>query len=262
LQENPFSDSANPRFFYRTEVHEEACIRMMLAVRHNVSLGLVTGRSGTGKTLVSQVILKELTPDRYVPALVLVSPAMSRTALLREILGELRVPAPEGPFVRTQELLRLLHERVIDEHGKGRKIVLLIDECHFLSAESLHIIRTISNIEVPDRKLTTCILFAEDRFLQRLEHPGFESLRTRMYLRGELTPLTGEPCAQYVKFRLLVAGGSDELFSVGALGAIHRHAGGICRRVNKIGMLALVETFLRGRSRITEETIETCAAKL
>jgi type II secretory pathway predicted ATPase ExeA len=59
-----------------------------------------------------------------------------------------------------------------------------------------------------------------------------------------------------------VAGGSDELFSVGALGAIHRHAGGICRRVNKIGMLALVETFLRGRSRITEETIETCAAKL
>jgi general secretion pathway protein A len=262
LRENPFSDSVNPAFFYKTSIHEEAVIRTMLAVRHNISLGLVTGPSGMGKTLVSQMVLQNLDPVKYQPVLVLVSPGMSKAGLLREILDELDVATPAGPFVSTRDLLKLLGDRVIELHQQGRKLIVLIDECHFLAGDALHMIRTISNIELPEQKLTTCVLFGEDRFLKRLEHPSYESLRNRIYLRSELTPLTGPDCDQYIKYRLLVCGREAPLFEGDALAALHEQSGGICRRINKLGLLALLEGFLRRQPVPDETLIRRCADRL
>ncbi len=250
LRENPFSDAVNPAYFYKTDRHEEACIRMALAVRHDISLGLVTGHSGTGKTLVSQVLLQGLDAKRCRPVLVLVTPGMTKTALLREILSELEIPLPEGLFVRTQTLIKLLHDHVIEMYHRELKLVIFIDECHFLSASSLHMLRTLSNIEVPERKLLTCLLFAEQSFLRRLSHPSYESLRNRMYLRAELAPMDAEETAEYVKFRLMVAGRMEPLFSADALAVIHERAGGIGRRVNRLCMLALLEGFLRRKDTV------------
>lgn len=260
--ENPFSDSVNPAYFYKTDQHEESYIRLMLAVRHNISLGLLTGLSGTGKTLVSQMVLQNLDPNLYEAALVLVSPHMSKTALLREILNELSIDIPAGPVVRAQDLLKLIGDRVMDLHETGRKLVILIDECHFLTSDSLHMIRTLSNIELPEKKLITCLLFAEDRFLKRIEHPSYESLKNRMYLQSHLEPMTEEECEQYVKFRLLVGGRTDPLFEEDALKAVRKASGGIGRRVNRLCMLALLEGFLRRRSSIDRDMIERCAKEL
>jgi type II secretory pathway predicted ATPase ExeA len=262
LSENPFSDAVNPLYFYKTDLHEETYIRMMLAVRHNISLGLVTGASGTGKTLVSQLVLQNLDLALYNPVLVLVTPGMSKTALLREILNELELPVPAGPFVATRDLLKILGEHVMQLHSENRKLVILIDECHFLSAESLHILRTLSNIEVPDRKLLTCLLFAEDRFMKRLEHPSYESLRNRMYLRSQLMPLSPDECAQYVKYRLIVAGRPEPLFDPEALDALYTASGGISRQINKLGMLCLLEGFLRKRQTIHADIVTHCAAQM
>ncbi len=262
LKENPFSDSVNPSFFYKTGCHELAFIRMMLAIRNDVSLGLVSGPSGSGKTLISQMLLQNLDPSQYQPAVILVSPAMSKTSLLREILHELGVEAPGGPFVRAQDLLNLLQSYVIDLYHEGKKLVLIIDESHFLTADSLHILRTVSNIEVPEHKLSTCILFAEDRFLKRLAHPSFESLRNRIYLHGELGPLDVDDCRQYIKFRLMRAGRMHDLFDEGAVAAVQELSTGICRRINKIGLLSLLEGTLRGKPTITADIVEANASGL
>ena len=261
LRANPFSDSVNPEFFYKTDAHDEAFIRMSLAVENEISLGLVTGISGTGKTLISQLLLRNMDPQKYAAVLVLVSPNMSKTALLREILSELEIEIPPD-MISTQEMLKLLSHEIIDLYEKGRKLVILIDECHFLSAESLHLVRTISNIEIPEKKLSTCILFGEQRFLKRLEHPSYESIRNRMYLRSELPPLNAADCTQYVKFRLLVAGRDADLFDDNALTAIALHSGGICRRVNKLCMLALLEAYRQELTVIGEPVISICAGEL
>jgi general secretion pathway protein A len=258
LSTNPFSDSVNPVFFYRTDAHDVAFIRMMMVIEHDISLGLITGFSGTGKTLVSQMLLRNLDPARYEPVLVLVCPNMGKTALLREILSELGIAIPRPP-VATQDMLKLLSDAIINLHNNGRKLVILIDECHFLSAESLHLIRTISNIEIPERKLSTCILFGEQRFLKRLSNPSYESLRNRMYLRSELKPLEPNETDQYIKFRLLVSGREEMLFDASAVAAIQSVAGGVCRRINRICMLALVQAFSEGKSVIDEAIITTCA---
>lgn len=261
LLENPFSDSVNPAYFYKTDSHAEALKRMVLAVEHKTSLGMITGLSGTGKTLVTQLLLQQLDPAKYQVILVLVSPGLRKTGLLREILSELSIAVPEG-ISRTQDLLKVLSNYIIDLHQQERRLVMIIDECHLLNAECLHMVRTISNIEIPECKLTTCLLFGEERFASRLQHPSYESLRNRMYLRGELLPMSAEECAQYVKFRLMVAGRIHDLFDASALAALHARSGGVCRNLSKLCMLTLLHGAMQGKSSIDETAVAAGAAMM
>ena len=261
LSDNPFADCVHPGFFYRTESHAEAFRSMMLAIEFNASLGMVTGPSGTGKTLVSQLLLQHLDPAKYHAILVLVTPGLSKTGLLREIVSELNIALPVG-VTRVQDLVKLLSNYIIDMHERGQRLVIVVDECHFLDADCLHIIRTLSNIEIPERKLTTCLLFGEARLAQRLERPGYESLRNRIYMRALLKPLRADEVGQYVKFRLMVAGRMAELFTTLALAELHAHSGGICRSLNKLCMLSLIEGAAQQQPVIDAAIVASCASKM
>lgn len=259
LRENPFADSVHPAFFFRTDGHAEAYRSMMLAVDFCASLGMVTGPSGTGKTLVSQLLLQHFEEPKHRVVLVLVTPGLSKTGLLREILSELNLALPVG-IARVQDLVKLLGNHIIEMHEHGQRLVIIVDECHLLSADCLHIIRTISNIETPQEKLVTCLLFGESRLAHRLEHSSYASLSNRIYMRSELHPLTPGEVAQYVKFRLMTAGRLDELFTESALAALHECSGGICRSVNKLAMLSLIAAADR-RSTLVDEPLVRAAAQ-
>ena len=261
LRENPFADCVHPAFFFRTDSHANAVRNMKMAVDLNTSLGLVTGPSGTGKTLVSQLLLTHFHEPKHCVALILATPGLSKTGILREILAELGIALPAG-IARVQNLLKTLSNYIIELHQQGCRLVLLFDESHLLSADCLHIIRTITNIEIPEQKLTTCILFGESRLGQRLEHATFEALRNRIYLRSELGPLTADETAQYVKYRLMSAGRLAELFTPGALGGMHAASGGIPRMLNKIAMLSLIEGADHKASVIDDAIVATAAKRL
>lgn len=253
LQENPFADAIDLKYYFQTAAQQKACQQMFATAQDGISLGLLTGPSGSGKTLVTQVLLEHLDPALFKPVLVLVTPKMSKTVLLEEMVRELGVEAPPAT---SRELLALLHRTVVDLHRAGRKLVILIDEAHFLGADALHMLRTISNLEIPGRKLVTCLLFAEESFLRRLKHPGYASLVTRMYHRAKLGPMSPEESAQYLKYRLMAAGAPESLMDERACSAIAAAAGGIHREVNRLGYLALIEGCLRQRSLITDDLVK------
>jgi type II secretory pathway predicted ATPase ExeA len=234
---------------------------MTLAVDCKASLGMVTGPSGTGKTLVTQLLLQHLEEAKYRAVLVLVTPGLSKTGLLREILSELNLALPVG-VNRVQDLVKLLSNHIIELHQQGQRLVILIDECHLLSADCLHVVRTISNIETPLEKLVTCLLFGESRLAERLTHSSYASLQNRIYLRSALAPLTAAEAEQYLKFRLMTAGRLTDLFTPEALGAVHRHAGGICRSMNKLAMLCMIEGADRRSPLIDEAIVEFAAQRM
>ncbi len=259
LRENPFADSVHPAFFFRTEAHAEAFRDMMLAVEFQASLGMVTGPSGTGKTLLTQLLLQHFDEPKLRAILVLVTPGLSKTGLLREILSELNLALPVGN-ARVQDLVKALSNHIIELHQQGRRLIIIIDESHLLSSECLHIVRTISNIEIPQQKLVTCLLFGESRLENRLAHASYESLRNRIYLRSQLRPLTVDEATQYVKYRLMTAGRLTDLFTDAALKELREKSGGICRSLNKLAMLTLIESADRGAT-VIDETIVARAAR-
>lgn len=261
LTSNPFQDSVNPTFFYRTRGHAEAFRMLMLSTEYETSLSLLTAPSGMGKTLVSQLLLEQLDSRRYCAALVLVTPGLGRCALLKEILSELSVALPVGS-ARVQDLVKILSHHIMELQAEGKRLVLIIDESHLLSADCLHIVRTLSNIETPERKLVTCLLIGEERLSARLEHASYESIRNRIYLRGTLAPLSEEETAQYIKFRLMTAGLLRDLYTPEAFTAIHTAAKGICRSINKLGLLTLIEGAAGGHAMIDQPLVEACAARM
>ena len=250
LRGHPFADSVNPELFFRTEAHEDAFLRMKQCVEDDIALGLITAVSGTGKTLLTQILLQDFDPRHFKPILILVYPGMTRTALLREVLHELEIAPP--PAVRTtiHSMISAIQSEIIRLHRRGVKLVLIIDEVHFLHADSLHILRTLSNIEIPERKLVTVLLFGEDSFLQRVSQPGYRSLFSRIFERVSLRPLDQNEVEQYVKFRCLMVGAGPSLFAPEVFPRVFELTGGIPREINRICHNALSRAAKQGLTRV------------
>jgi general secretion pathway protein A len=248
FEDNPFRDSVNPKFFFRTESHEQAYIKMRDCVDEHIALGLTAAASGTGKTLLTQILLADLDPKKYLPVVILVYPQMTRTALLMEIARELEIEVRDTS--RVQTLISHVHRRIIELYRQGIKPVLIIDEVHFLKADSLHLLRTLSNIEVPERKLVTILLFGEEAFLDRLEQPNYRALFSRVFVRADLRPLEPPEVEQYIKFRCLVAGGNGAVFEKTTFPLIHELSGGIPREINRFCYEAMTRAAVRKRKTI------------
>jgi general secretion pathway protein A len=251
---DPFSDNVNPGFFFRTEAHENAFISMRRCIEENISLGLTTAISGTGKTLLTQVLIQELEPERYRPALVLIYPDMSRTALLKEICTELGI-ANIGTRPTMHQLVNAIQQEIMSLYLKGIKLVVIIDEAHFLNSDNLQILRTLSNIEIPERKLVTVLLFGEDSFNQKLDNPKFKSILSRMFTRVALRPLTRGEVEQYVKFRILMANGRPSLFASNCFDLLFELSGGIPREINRICHNALQRAASKGLSAVSPDLL-------
>ncbi len=257
LERLPFNDAVNPEFFYRTESHEMAFVRMMMCAKHHKALGLIWGRSGTGKTLLAQMLLSSLSENEFVPVIILANPGMSTMGLLGSIIEELDISAPAGRS-NAQALIECIHSHLMELYSTGRRAVIIVDEAHFLPSDQLHMIRTLTNLETPQEKLCTIILLAEETFPRRLRHRRYNSLRGRIAMTSYLMPMSISETEQYVKFRLMVAGTTEDLFAPEAYELIHSHSGGICREVSKVADNALLEAYLRGQSKVTRETLEHC----
>lgn len=254
LMSKPFADNVNPEFFFRTEAHEEAFLTMKRCIEDHVSLGLTTAIAGTGKTMLTQVLLQQLDPRKYQSVLILAYPGMTRGALLRDLAAELKIE-DLGQRPTTHSLISAIQGHIIQQYIKGRRLILIIDEVHFLGADTLHILRTLSNIEVPEQKLVTVLLFGEQSFMTKLKRPNFASVFSRTFARVEIRPLTLNEIRQYIKFRLLMSGGRPEIFDEGVFELIYEHSRGIPREVNRICHNALTQAARRGQPAVNNQTI-------
>ena len=257
LQRMPFNDAVNPEFFYRTDSHETAFVRMMMCVKQHKALGLIWGRSGAGKTLLAQMLLSALGDGEFIPIVILANPGMSKMGLLGSILSELDAPVPSGRE-NTQMLLDRIHSYLMGTYSSGRRVVMIMDEAHFLPSEQLHMVRALTNLETPQEKLCTVILMAEETFPRRLRHKRYNSLRSRIATSAYLMPISRFETEQYLKFRLMVAGSTEELFDNESCDLIHSHSGGICREISKLADNCLLEAYLRGETGVTKRVVEYC----
>jgi general secretion pathway protein A len=241
FKKNPFKDTIDTDLFFLTRQHEEAMIKLKIGIEDKHALILLAGASGTGKTLASQAVLKGLDRDRFQTVFVFVYPGMGKGALLAAILDELELTG--GRFV--QDRLRLLQNEALRLFGLGKRLVIVIDEAHFLKADALHVLRTLSNLETEEEKLVTVLLVAEKSLKRRLQAPSYAALRGRITFSVALRELSPEDLEQYVKFRLLKCGGSVDLLNQEIYKAVHSVTGGVPREVNKLLYASFIDAATR-----------------
>jgi general secretion pathway protein A len=259
LDREPFSNAPDARFYFDSEQHSQALIRLMYAVDSNKGLAVLVGGVGTGKTTLARRMLDNLSEDRYESSLlVMVHSGITPEWILTRIAMQLGI---EEPATDRLTILRQLYERLLQIEASGRRAVVLIDEAQMLqSRELMEEFRGLLNLEIPGKKLLNIVFFGlpEVEDCLRLDEP----LAQRVAVKYHLHSLTVDTTESYIKHRLQVAGARRMLFSPDAIPLIHRYAGGVPRLINTVCDNCLFETYLRKLEEVTPKIVHSVAGDL
>ncbi|MFH1429849.1 MAG: AAA family ATPase [Candidatus Margulisiibacteriota bacterium] len=260
MQSNPFIDIVDPAIYFNSPKHEGAFNKLLHSIEDGISMGLLTAPSGMGKTLIIQKIKQSLSVEDYSIINIKMEKGLARTGLLRKILfclGSKKIYM--GQQVKVNDLLSLLSNKVHENYEKnGKRLVLLIDDAETLSLELLYLLKTISNIEIPQVKLVSIILFGEDSLFKRLSLKTFKSIAGRMFIKESIKPLTLTEMKKYIKYKLKQVNCKQDLFSNDVYEVIHVASGGICREINNLIYNALIESFYMQKRMIDNKVILKC----
>jgi len=96
-------------------------------------------------------------------------------------------------------------------------------------------LRMLSNFQLDNRPLLQCFLVGQPQFRRIMASSEMDQLRQRVIASCHLEPMGNSETRAYIEHRLRMVGGSgDPGFTDGAFDLIHRHAGGVPRRINTL----------------------------
>jgi general secretion pathway protein A len=247
LNEKPFAITPDPRYLYLSSRHAEALAHLLYGITESGGFIQLTGEVGTGKTTVVRSLLEQL-PEHADVALVL-NPRLSPEEFLLTICDELHVEVAERHSHKA--VVDALNRRLLEAHAAGRRVVLIVDEAQNLGADVLEQIRLLTNLETAKQKLLQIILIGQPELRDVLERSDLRQLAQRITGRYHLEPLEPDELRAYVRHRLEVAGTRTEIFTPGALKALHRSSRGIPRLVNVIADRALLGAWSQEEHKVT-----------
>jgi MSHA biogenesis protein MshM len=250
LREAPFSLTPHTDFFYDGGDRGAVLQALNYACQHTEGVITLTGEVGTGKTMLSRMLVEQR--PRHIELVYIANPSMTRDEIVATIAGELRMRIRE---LRPVEILKALQKRLIDLHAKGKRVMVLIDEAHVIPPETLEEIRLLSNLETRQHKLLRIILVGQDELKQTLATPAMRPLRERITERFHLGPLNAGDVAEYLSCRLRRAGGDPQTFEPRAAALLARASAGLSRRVNILADKAMLAAFCDGQRFVGEQHV-------
>ncbi|WP_299019243.1 AAA family ATPase [uncultured Photobacterium sp.] len=234
LSELPFSLTPNTSLFHALPPHLEAIHTTLAALGMGEGIIQISGEVGTGKTLVCRMLINQL-PEHFDLAF-LPTPAANGHELRLALSRELNIQADGDNTTLTEHL----HQALIERKGKGRSVVVLLDEAQALSDDALEVIRLLGNLETEQEKLLHVVLLGQPELDQRLEQYHMRQFRQRITFRASLRPLDLAETISYIEFRLNGAGCRQTLFELGQYREIWRASQGIPRLINQLCHKALI----------------------
>lgn len=238
LADKPFRNTPDPHYLYFSRQHEEALTRILYCILEGQGGVMVSGEVGCGKTLLSRILIDELSPEKFEVAS-LVHSSLDAIGLLREINRQFGI---EDPAAGKSELLAYLGQCFRAHQKAGRQTVILIDEAQLaIDEETLEEMRLLLNFQQDRKFAVTLILLGQPELRESVKKsPQFVQ---RLNVRYHIGPLSREESLEYMRHRLAVAGGNHEIFTREAEELIAAASHGIPRRINGIADMALLAGF-------------------
>lgn len=203
LKWNPFSPELPSEALWVTARIENFAWRVEQLVQEG-GFALISGESGTGKSVALRIVAQRLAALRDVVVGVLERP-QSRTADFYRELGDI-FSVKLAPSNRWGGF-RALRERWKSHVASSRiKPVLLIDEAQEMAPEVLSELRILSSADFDATSLLTVVLAGDGRLLERLRQEDLIPLGTRIRTRLQTEVATREELSQLLTHALSKAG--------------------------------------------------------
>ncbi len=261
LSRNPFDLTPDPNCFVPTPRHNEALAALYYGVRRHKGFVVVTGEVGTGKTLLLRCLLRLLENSKDVAYAYLFNSRLSPTDFLQYVLSDFGMPASGR---NKCELLLDLSNFLVERGSKQMTTVLIVDEAHDLSADTLEELRLLSNLETTEDKLIQIILVGQPELDKKLDSNELRQLKQRIALRAQLGALTAQQTKEYIEQRLRIAGADPNappIFSPEAVDSVYAYSRGYPRLINTICENALIGAYARQLSLVTPGIVDDVAGE-
>ncbi len=257
LREMPFSITPDPAYLYMSPRHQEALGHLLFGTGQYGGFVQLTGEVGTGKTTMVRTLLEQQLEG--VEVAMLHNPRQSEAEFLQSICDELRAPYTREPAPTLKDLIDALNRHLLDNHARGRRTVLIIDEAQNLSPAVLEQVRLLTNLETHKEKLLRIMLVGQPELIELLARPELRQLASRITARYHLTPLEADETAEYIRHRLGVAGTQAELFTSESIAEVQRRTHGVPRLINVLCDRALLGAYAAQRSTVSPELVRGAA---
>jgi general secretion pathway protein A len=260
LQQKPFENGADPRFYYPGESQQAALLKLRYVIDSRHGATLLAGPCGTGKTLLIG-LLEQMLGKECSPFLHLVFPQMPAPELLAYLAAEMTALDLRAGCPSIAESVRRIGHFLAENTRSGRHAVVAVDEAHLLGdARTLETLRLLLNFEADGKPGLTLLLVGQTGLLPILDRTP--QLEERLAVKCLLRPFTAVETAAYVEHRLRVAGATQAIFESDALSTVHELSHGIARRINRLCDLALLIAYAEGQRSITAAQLESVSSEL
>jgi type II secretory pathway predicted ATPase ExeA len=245
LHTPPFAITPDPEFFFEGRDRGVFIDGLLHAALQAEGIVLVVGEVGSGKTLMSRILLARL--PAHVDTVYLPNPVFSHDEIIDVIARDLGIDVTQ-PGMR----MEALQNELIQRHAQGRQVVVLIDEAHTMPVESIEEVRRLSNLETDQHKLVQLILCGQPELDTLLAAPELRQVHDRVVYRLALQKLSSADAGSYLDHRLRIAGWrGGQLFSWLAMRFLLNDAQGRVRRINLIADKSMLAAFAEGRRQVS-----------
>ncbi|HFC30810.1 MAG TPA: hypothetical protein ENJ44_07190, partial [Oceanospirillales bacterium] len=261
FNEPPFSITPDPKFVFLSQKHQESLAHLVYGITRGGGAGFVqlTGEVGTGKTTISRLLLEQI-PDETNIALIL-NPTITPAELLENICQELKVPL-RGIKGKLNRMVDKLNAFLIKSWSNGENTVVIIDEAQNLPRDTLEQLRLLTNLETDKQKLLQIVLIGQPELRATMQREDLRQLAQRVTARYHLMPLDKQETYAYLKHRINIAGGQQNIISPNIAKTIHRLTQGIPRLINILTDRALLAAYTDDTQQIRKKHIKKAAIEV
>ena len=231
LKWNPFSPELPSEALLVTPKIEHFAWRVEQLVQEG-GFALVTGESGTGKSVALRIVAGRLSALRDVTVGVIERPQSKSPDFYRELGDIFAVKlAPHNRWCG----FKALRERWKAHVASSRiRPVLLIDEAQEMSPDVLSELRILSSADFDATSLLTVILAGDGRLVELLRHEDLIPLGSRIRTRLVTEPATRDELLELLEHALLKAGNAA-LMTAELINTLVDHSSGNYRLLMNMG---------------------------
>lgn len=220
---------------------------------------VLTGDVGSGKSTSLRWVLSHYHPTEVLILNVLASTG-SLSELYKQICWALGI---EVKGTGNVNLLRRIKGAIREiATSKKQRMLLIIDEAHFLRADVFMEFHTLTQFDNDSKNLMGVIFAGQSNLLDKLTYRTSAGLASRVVAKSHLSSITGDQMQEYISHHLHYSGLKKNPYSESAMTAIHQGSGGILRKANGLAIGGLIGAYQDKVDQVTSEHIRLAATEL
>jgi general secretion pathway protein A len=264
LATDPFDPRMAPPFYYPSETHQAALLKLSYALETQRSAVVLCADAGTGKSMLVENSISQL-PDPISPIVRVPYPAMPSEQLVRYLARQVEPEVQLEPNALFSHSVEILDRFLRRNLSQGKHALVVVDEAHLLDAYgSLHALRILLNLasdQARSESSWTLCLVGGSSLLGQISR--YSDLEDRIAVRCVLDRFSLDETAAYMLHRLRAAGHAGQcMFTDRAVEAIQSSSLGIPRRINRICDMALMIGYAQDLEQIDAPVIAVAHQEL